>query len=156
MHITETRFRDNKICYRLDRCLCAPGIGQPQTITYQSSLRTPQPSFLIGSPDPHHHDCTKLDTRQTPNCHAIPLPLLQVCRQIYHEASLKPFSQTTFIIDGGYYVASRTFLDALVPTQARAITRVRFACHNGICPAFEVMRRLKKLEILTVQVIEHL
>lgn len=52
-------------------------------------------------------------------------------------------------------MASRTFLDALVPTQARAITRVHFACDNGMCPAFEVMRRLKKLEILTVQVIEY-
>ena len=160
MYITETRSRDGtkpgKICYRLDMCLCAQDCGPPHRITYHSPLRKPQLYSAVGSPDPNNHDCTQIDTRQSLGCYAIPLSLLQVCRQIYHEAALKPFSQTTFIIDGGYHLASRAFVDALVPTQAKAIIRVHFACHDGMCPAFKVIRHLKKLEVLTVQIVENI
>lgn len=83
-----------------------------------------------------------------------PLSLLQVCRQIYHEAALKPFSQTTFIVDESCHLGSKAFLSALVPTQTRAIAHLHFLCFGGQCPAYEIMRHLMKLDSLRVQIVE--
>ena len=59
----------------------------------------------------------------------MPVHLLQVCRQIYHEAALKPFSQPTF--DFVAAVSDRGmnhFLTRLVPEQARAIGHLHLSC----------------------------
>jgi hypothetical protein len=56
----------------------------------------------------------------------VPVHLLQVCRQIYHEAVLKPFAQATFD-----FISPEAFLAKLVPGQARAIARTRFMCDVG-------------------------
>jgi hypothetical protein len=58
----------------------------------------------------------------------VPVHLLQVSRQIYHEAVLKPFVQKTFDFDS----FPDTFLAKLVPTQARAIVRTRFMCSSDL------------------------
>jgi hypothetical protein len=55
----------------------------------------------------------------------IPVQLLQVCRQIYHEAALKPFTEPTFAFtmsQASHGVNS--FLTALIPDHARAITHL--------------------------------
>jgi hypothetical protein len=51
-----------------------------------------------------------------------PVRLLRICRQIYHEAALKPFTQPTF--DFGEFTVN-SFVARLVPTQARAIAQIR-------------------------------
>jgi hypothetical protein len=84
----------------------------------------------------------------------MPVSLLQVYRQIYHEAALKPFPQTIFMVQEKWYAGSRAFLEALVPTQARAIKHIRFMCVDGLCPAYKVMRHLKGLETLVFQLVE--
>ena len=64
----------------------------------------------------------------------IPVQLLQVCRQIYHEAVLKPFTQPTFkftMTDDGVNRGMTSFLDSLVPTQARAIQHLHLTCSQA-------------------------
>jgi len=55
----------------------------------------------------------------------MPVHLLQVCRLIYHEAALKPFTEPTFAFtmsDGEHGMNS--FLTALIPDQVRAISHL--------------------------------
>ncbi|CAK1365954.1 unnamed protein product [Cercospora beticola] len=51
------------------------------------------------------------------------LALLRVCRQVYHEAALIPYSSNEFILDATQYAFS-AFTSALLPAQRKAITRV--------------------------------
>jgi hypothetical protein len=78
----------------------------------------------------------------------IPLHLLQVCRQVYHEAVLKPFTQATFHSMTGTSLQQdlQMFLNLLVPAQAKAVARLVAICPYGdfISPAL-----LKKFEGLT-------
>lgn len=63
----------------------------------------------------------------------IGLGLLGTCRQLYHEAVLKPFTQISFAtIARCYrkYSGVQSFTDALIPTQAKAIARLRIAFTN--------------------------
>jgi hypothetical protein len=56
--------------------------------------------------------------------------MLQVCRQIYHEAVLKPFTKASFhiaMIDRSCKAQLKRFLATLVPTQARAIAHLRIS-----------------------------
>jgi hypothetical protein len=56
--------------------------------------------------------------------------MLQVCRQIYHEAALKPFTEASFhIILVNKYCSPglKKFLGTLVPAQARAIAHLRIS-----------------------------
>lgn len=73
--------------------------------------------------------CTLNDSSKTPvTARSIGLELLQASRQIYHEAVLKPFSETRFYYKSrpdGAPCALRKFVDALAPPQAKAITRLR-------------------------------
>lgn len=65
---------------------------------------------------------------------AIGLGLLGTCRQLYHEAVLKPFSQISFATLARcpeFYSGVQRFVDALIPAQARAIARLRMTLHNG-------------------------
>jgi hypothetical protein len=75
----------------------------------------------------------KLDDCRTHQRCQIPVHLLQVCRQTYHEAALKPFTQATFdfIIYSWRDHGAGPFLAALIPVQARAITHARFTCFSG-------------------------
>ena len=63
--------------------------------------------------------------------HFIPVHLLQVCRQIYHEAVLRPFTEPTFrfIMSGdGVNRGVTSFLKSLVPVQATAIRHLFLNC----------------------------
>jgi len=79
--------------------------------------------------DEEHDDCSKPADDQNVRSLKIPVHLLQVCRQIYHEAALKPFTEATFgvTLDGGKRANPQfgRFLATLVPTQARAIAHLR-------------------------------
>ncbi|KAM0690869.1 hypothetical protein Q7P36_009638 [Cladosporium allicinum] len=56
----------------------------------------------------------------------IPVRLLQVCRQIYHEAALKPFSEPTFdIANCGLSDRPGCFASRMVPAQIKAIAHLR-------------------------------
>jgi hypothetical protein len=55
----------------------------------------------------------------------MPVHLLQVCRQIYHEAALKPFTEPTFAFTMSQAShGMNSFLNALIPDHARAITHL--------------------------------
>lgn len=95
-----------------------------------------------------HVGCWLQKSRQPLHQH-LQLDLLKVCRQIYHEAVLKPFSQNTFVEDS-YYGAGRNSMELLVPAQARAIARLRLVGSNCLLDraSVRVLKGLKHLEIL--------
>jgi hypothetical protein len=82
--------------------------------------------------------------------------LLQTCRQIYHEAVLKPLSVNTFHYHchAHYFPGSalQNLLKALVPTQARAIKHLRLVSDNASFPRHTIMQQLKGLERLDIQI----
>lgn len=99
------------------------------------------------------------------------LELLRVSRQIYHEAVLKPFSESRFHYasrDGTRIDTLRKFLDAFTPTQAKAIAHLRlviecsydWSAHTGrkhlkLAPmpgklAINMLKGLHDLEIVAV------
>jgi hypothetical protein len=84
--------------------------------------------FEVPSANPNYVPC---DLNKP---YEIPVQLLQVCRQIYHEAVLKPFTEPTFkfmMTDDGVNRGMTSFLDSLVPTQARAIQRLHLTCSQA-------------------------
>jgi hypothetical protein len=87
------------------------------------------------------------------------LDLLQTCRQIYHEAALKPFAVNCF-----HYIASpmdsanRTpilnlFLAAMVPAQVRVIRHLRVVSDCAVFPCATAIRQLKGLVHIDVQLV---
>lgn len=54
------------------------------------------------------------------------LALLSVCRQLYTEAALLPFSMNEFAFDGSNSHSHDMFLDRLSPLQRRSIRRLNF------------------------------
>jgi hypothetical protein len=76
-------------------------------------------------------NCTAGAAQRSPACKSLSLQSLQVCRQIYHEAALKPFQQALFVFDFGLPAMSKTCLglpavmNALVPAQLKAVARLR-------------------------------
>lgn len=99
-----------------------------------------------------HKTCTYKWLRKPLSYH-LPLALLRVCRQIYHEAVLKPFSETTFNILGKKELCARAFFEALVPTQIRAIKRLQFVSKDSECPAFSIMRQLSGVEYFDIELV---
>jgi hypothetical protein len=82
----------------------------------------------------------------------IPVHLLQVCRQIYNEAVLKPFTQTTFHFTANKTESpgANTFMNNLVPQQVRSITHLCVTSKNGYFlkqPLNFKLKGLKHLEI---------
>lgn len=79
------------------------------------------------------------------------LQVLQVCRQIYHEAALKPFSNSVFIYEcdnGAKGRGLQAFVNALVPAQARAISQLQLTgsleevLTSAILPKMKGLRHL--------------
>ena len=65
----------------------------------------------------------------------IGLNLLKTCRQIYHEAVLRPFSQISFASLSRLhynYSGVQQFASALIPAQAKAIANLRIILPNEI------------------------
>jgi hypothetical protein len=92
------------------------------------SIDTSSWIFGVPSANPNYVPC---DLNKP---YEIPVQLLQVCRQIYHEAVLKPFTEPTFkfmMTDDGVNRGMTSFLDSLVPTQARAIQRLHLTCSQA-------------------------
>lgn len=101
--------------------------------------------------------CEASNAQQTSALEGFSLPLLQVSRQIYHEAALKPFQQALFIFDfqeseakeAGYGLPA--FMNALVPAQVKAITRLRLLSASPRCIGFAKLSRLEGLKHLDRQ-----
>ena len=147
VHVSHT---DNWNDYRLDMCH-TQDYGPPQRIIHLPLPDIPKrqsPAYT------QHDDCDSHSMRKPLTRRDMPLSLLRVCRQIYHEAALKPFSQTIFVVWELWYSSSRAFLDALVPTQARAIEHIHFVCEDGLCPIYNVMRHVKGLKTLAFHFVE--
>lgn len=90
-----------------------------------------------------------------------PVHMLQVCRQIYHEAVLKPFIQTTFhFVTGRLGSRSATmFLEVLVPEQVRSIARlcvVSLDAYSMSRPLTSKFKGLKHLDIHLTHFYEHI
>jgi hypothetical protein len=119
-------------------------------------FHVPSPKFpkQRGLPWTSHGDYNDYSMRKPMTRWNMPVSLLQVCRQIYHETALKPFSQTIFMVQEKWHAGSQAFLEALVPAQARAIKHIRFMCVDGLCPAYKVMQHPKGLETLVFQLVE--
>jgi hypothetical protein len=98
-------------------------------------------------------DCRKPADRHNAGSCKIPVHMLQVCRQIYHEAVLKPFIEASFhivMIDRSCKAQLKRFLATLVPTQARAIAHLRISLLDDqfLSNAFvSQLRGLKHVEI---------
>lgn len=81
------------------------------------------------------------------------LQILQVCRQIYHETALQPFSHAIFTYESSSSSAKdrglQAFLNALIPAQAKAITHLRLASAtidvltSAILPKLKGLKRLE-------------
>jgi hypothetical protein len=85
--------------------------------------------------------------------HDMPVHILQVCRQMYHEAALKPFTQPTFEFIITNDLVNRgmvSFLIHLVPVQARAIRHLHLECHSTFKltkAATSLFKGLQRVEI---------
>lgn len=95
--------------------------------------RTQQVSFS-GDPSDRvsesYEDCKNPLSHQKAGSRRIPVHMLQVCRQIYYEAALKPFTEASFhivLVNKNSSQGSKKFLRTLVPTQARAIAHLRIS-----------------------------
>jgi hypothetical protein len=82
--------------------------------------------------------------------------MLQVCRQIYHEAVLKPFAQITFQLNiGAGSKGLRTasmLLEKLVPEQGRAIARLCLTANDGVFMSPLLTSKFKGLKHLEIHI----
>lgn len=80
----------------------------------------------------------------------IPVHLLQVSRQIYHEVALKPFTEPTFAFTmSNTEHGMNSFLTALIPEQARAISHLYIISHRML------LFRLSKLDANLFRGVKH-
>jgi hypothetical protein len=116
------------------------------TVLYRTLCHSPQPyaslpfrncaSRILPSSETSSPQCTK--PRYAPKLERskIPVHMLQVCRQIYHEAVLKPFVQIQFQFDigaGFRGLRSASLLqEKLVPEQGRAIAHLCVIANDGV------------------------
>lgn len=83
----------------------------------------------------------------------MPVQVLQVCRQIYHEAVLKPFTQPTFeIIMATNNRGKVSFFDQLVPVQARAISHVQLRRLQSVNLTKVLASRLKGVKHVMMEI----
>jgi hypothetical protein len=85
----------------------------------------------------------------------MPVHMLQVCRQMYHEAALKPFTQPTFefiLVNDQINRGMVSFLTHLVPVQARAIRHLHLECHRGFKLTKTAASLLKGLQHVGVDI----
>ncbi|TLD07931.1 hypothetical protein E2P81_ATG10166 [Venturia nashicola] len=86
---------------------------------------------------------------------------LRTCRLIYHEAVLKPFSVNGFQYNTFNASGHRSnsglhrMIDVMVPMQARAIKRLHIVSVDGSFLSPVVVRQLKGLEHLDIQIVPH-
>lgn len=101
-------------------------------------------------------NCNFILTKREPLGKHLHLDLLQTCRQIYHEAVLRPFSVNTFhhIRNCDYFPGEelQSLLKSLVPTQIRAIKHLRVVCGRENFLRHTTVQQLKGLENLDIQI----
>lgn len=105
-----------------------------------------------------HLDCTRtfLKNTRTYLYQRLRLDLLQTCRQIYHDAVLTPFSvnEFDFVVDSsGLDRKLQCLFDVMVPTQVRAIKKLRFVCVDAAFPSHTVIQQLKGLDDLDIHIV---
>lgn len=104
-----------------------------------------------------HRSCTTAypEDARKPLDQCLHLDLLQTCRQIYHEAVLVPIS-----VNGFYHIVKRRnavksamprLFEAMVPAQVAAIKTLHLVCVAAEFPARTVIRQLKGVEHLEIQ-----
>lgn len=135
--------------YRLSECKCPPDDKQhsPRIWSYLRQRHAGK-NFKQG--------CKDCEGRvyNAPGLAKFSLHTLLVCRQIYYEAALKPFSQATFIYEPEVTAMRsdpglQAFLRALIPAQAKAITHlqltgsVRDVLSSSILPQLQGLRHLR-------------
>jgi hypothetical protein len=162
IHITHHRMGDRARNYALTVCHCPDLCEGGEAGLFVTSNRVGRDvssgSQILVQP---HQDCVGTGPNNTrkPLCQYLQLDLLQTCRQIYHEAVLEPFkvnrfhytvSPATCILDVSKL---KLFLEAMVPTQIRAIKRLRIVCVGVAFPCLTVTRQLRGLEHLDIQLV---
>jgi hypothetical protein len=118
--VVRARWGRFHICHSSQACELQRRQNYDQRISYHP---TGEPDFI--------NDDSGFPRCQTQKRFQIPVHLLQVCRQIYHEAALKPFTEPTFDLRSFEKANPKlgSVMKKLVPTQARAIARIRI--RNG-------------------------
>jgi hypothetical protein len=88
----------------------------------------------------------------------IPVHILQVCRQIYHEAVLKTFTQATFHLTATKRGSPgvNVFLDNLCPEQVRSIAHLCVTSRDASFMSRPITSRFKGLRHLEVHIITFL
>jgi hypothetical protein len=89
------------------------------------------------------------------NHHNMPVQMLQVCRQMYHEAALKPFTEPTFefiMVNDQVNRGMVSFLTHLVPVQARAIRHLHLECHRTFKLTKTAANLLKGLQHVEIDI----
>jgi hypothetical protein len=84
--------------------------------------------------------------------------MLQVCRQMYHEAALKPFTEASFhfvLVRRECSSGLKLFLDSLVPAQARAIAHLRFSLLRDQFLSSAIPSQLKGLKHVEIHIVTY-
>jgi hypothetical protein len=101
-----------------------------QQISFSLHLPSRDSSDQVVAEWMRREDCRKPANYYNAGSCKIPVHMLLACRQIYHEAVLKPFTEASFhiiMIDSSCKSQLRRFLATLVPAQARAIAHLRIS-----------------------------
>lgn len=103
-----------------------------------------------------HENCIWNAGTRKPLHQCLHLEFLRTSRPVYHEAVLKPFSINEFQSTAIYWGGSNALLyltNASVPTQVRAIKRLRLISLDNEFMRRDAVRQLKGLEHLNVEMI---
>lgn len=148
-HDIEQRF--SRISYRPSMCTCEHGYTQLSARLHAYNHEEDPESACMES-------CQISSAAQRSSaCESLSLPLLQVCRQIYFEAALKPFQRTLFIFDLGKFRLYQgsyglpIFMDTLLPAQVKAITHLRILSDGFFNMEHAKLWRLQRLKHLKLR-----
>jgi hypothetical protein len=155
LHVERT---PKRVGYKISMCTCELDHTQlsPRVRGYD---RETTPEKVCTKPC---QNCTASAGSRPSAFESLSLPSLQVCRQIYHEAALKPFQQALFIFNFGKLrmhlagsllagYALPAFMNALVPAQVKAITRLRLVSAGRTDLDIVKLPRLQGLKHLEMQ-----
>ena len=139
-------------------------------VLYRTLCHSPQPCAylpfqhcalrILPSSETSSPLCTKTEPRYfyapKPERSKIPVHMLQVCRQVYHEAVLKPFTQMSFQLSiGAGFRGLRTasmLLEKLVPEQGRAIAHLCVIANDGVFMSLNLTAKFEGLKHLEMHI----
>lgn len=133
-------------------CACPHDLGDADP---RLAIRGGPTDFRMPRYSELHRKCLLETPPQVTPAKALCLDSLRTCRQVYHEAALKPFSNLLFSYPTKSYWLDNThglwaFFDALVPAQARAITSLRLIIARSSALERQTIARLSGLTKLEV------